>query len=81
MADRVQRRGAKHKRLGPQDIARNVEIGVTRARVEAIFGHWKRHWGLRRTRLLVLAKMRILTGLATVGWNLWKDARFRTLYG
>ena len=39
MADRVQQRGAKHKRLGPQDKARNVEIGVTRARVEAIFGH------------------------------------------
>lgn len=81
MADRVQRRGAKHKRLGPQDIARNVEIGVTRARVEAIFGHWKRHWGLRRTRFLGLAKMRILTTLAAVGWNLWKGARFRTLYG
>ncbi|WP_422026765.1 IS5 family transposase [Roseovarius sp.] len=81
MADRVQQRGAKHKRLGPQDKARNVEIGVTRARVEAIFGHWKRHWGLRRTRFLGLAKMRILTGLAAVGWNLWKGARFRSLYG
>ena len=37
------------------------------ARVEAIFGHWKRHWGPRGTRLLGLAKMRILTGLAAIG--------------
>ena len=52
-----------------------------RARAEPIFGHWKRHWGLRRTRFLGLAKMHIVTALAAVGWNLWKGARFRRLYG
>lgn len=80
MRDQVQRRGCNRRKLTEQDRARNVEIGVTRGRVEAIFGHWKRHWGLRRTRFLGLTKMRTLTGLAAIGWNLKKGARFRRLY-
>ncbi|KMW57270.1 ISMca7, transposase [Candidatus Rhodobacter oscarellae] len=81
MADRVQRRGARGHPLSDENKARNVEIGVTRGRVEAIFGHWKRHWGLRRTRFLGEAKMMTVTTLAAIGWNLHKGARFRRLYG
>jgi IS5 family transposase len=36
--DRVQRKGYRNKKLTAVDRARNVEIGVTRGRVEAIFG-------------------------------------------
>lgn len=81
MLDQVQRRGARYKVLSAAEKARNIEIGVTRGRIEAIFGHWKRHWGFRRTRFLGLAKMHIVTALTAIGWNLWKGARFRTLYG
>ena len=81
MVDQVQRRGCNRRRLTAADRARNTEIGVTRGRIEAIFGHWKRHWGFRRTRFMGREKMGIMTALAAVGWNLWKGARFRRLYG
>ncbi|WP_104018459.1 IS5 family transposase [Roseovarius nitratireducens] len=81
MCDRVQKHGVRRRKLTPQERARNVEIGVTRGRVEAIFGHWKRHWGLRRTRFLGAAKMQALTSLAAIGWNLWKGAGFKARYG
>lgn len=81
MRDRVQRRGAAYKRLTPEDHARNIEIGVTRGRVEAIFGHMKRHWGLRRSRFMGLEKTTIQFTLAAIGWNLWKGAGFKVRYG
>lgn len=81
MVDQVQRHGVRRRKLTPAEHNRNVEIGVTRGRVEAIFGHWKRHWGFRRTRFLGEAKMHIQTGLAAIGWNLWKGAGFRARYG
>ena len=56
LADHVQRRGARGHPLSPEGHARNVEIGVTRAGVERIFGHMKRCWGLRRTPYMGLAK-------------------------
>lgn len=52
MRDQVRRRGARGHPLSAQDRARNVEIGVTRGRVEAIFGHMKRHWGMARSRFM-----------------------------
>ena len=81
MADRVQTRGARGHPLTPEARARNVEIGVTRGRVEPIFGHMKRHWGLRRSRFMGRARTTIQFTLAAIGWNLWKGARFRRLYG
>ena len=81
MADRVQRRGARGHPLTPSERARNVEIGITRGRVEPIFGHWKRHWGLRRSRFIGLAKTRIQLVLTAIGWNLCKGSRFQRLYG
>ncbi len=81
MQDRVQRRGARGNPLSAAGKARNVEIGVTRSRVEAIFGHMKRLWGLRRTRFMGLARMRTHFSLAAIGWNLLKGARFQSRYG
>ncbi len=81
MRDQVQRHGVRRRKLTPQERARNVGIGVTRGRVEAIFGHWKRHWGLRRTRFLGVVKMQVLTRLAAIGWNLWKGAGLKARYG
>ncbi|MEM6307474.1 MAG: transposase, partial [Pseudomonadota bacterium] len=59
----------------------NEEIGVTRGRVEAIFGHWKRNWGLRRTRFMGRAQADTLIALAAIGWNLQKGVRFKNIYG
>ena len=81
MADKVQRRGARAHPLSKADKARNIEIGVTRGRVEAIFGHMKRLWGMARSRFMGLVKTRIHFTLAAIGWNLQKGARFRRLYG
>lgn len=81
IADRVQRRGARGHPLSAAGKARNAGLGVTRGRVEAIFGHMKRHWGMRRIRFLGLVKMRIHFSLAAIGWNLLKGARFKRLYG
>lgn len=77
MTDAVQTRGATRKVLTAADRARKVEIGVARGRVEAIIGHWKRHWGFRRTRLLGREKMAIMTSLTAIGWNIWKGAGFK----
>ena len=81
IADQVQRRGARGHPLSAEGRARNVEIGVTRGRVEPIFGHWKRYWGLRRSRFMGLARTGVQLLLTAIGWNLWKGARFRRLYG
>ena len=81
IADHVQRRGARCRPLSHSDKQRNIEIGVTRAGVERIFGHMKRCWGLRRSPYLGLARTRTWFRIAALGWNLWKGARFQSLYG
>jgi len=81
MVDRVQGRGARGHPLSAQGKARNIAIGVTRGRVEAIFGHMKRLWGMARSRFMGLAGMRTHFTLAAIGWNLMKGARFTRLYG
>ena len=47
VADRVQRKGYRNAPLLAAEVARNKEIGVTRAGVERIFGHGKQVWRLR----------------------------------
>lgn len=81
MLDQVQRRGARDHPLSDADKACNDEIGVTRGRVEAIFGHWKRNWGLWRTRFMGRTQAGTLIALAAISWNLQKGARFKNLYG
>ena len=79
--DRVQRKGYRNRKLSPQDRARNVEIGVTRGRVEAIFGHMKRLWGMARSRFMGRARTHAQFQIAAIGWNLQKGARFRQAFG
>lgn len=79
--DRIQRKGYRNRKLSPQDRARNVEIGVTRGRVEAIFGHMKRLWGMARSRFMGRARTHAQFQIAAIGWNLQKGARFRQAFG
>ena len=79
--DRVQRKGYRNRKLSPQDRARNVEIGVTRGRVEAIFGHKKRLWGMARSRFMGRARTHAQFQIAAIGWNLQKGTRFRQAFG
>ena len=79
--DRVQRKGYRNRKLSSEDRARNVEIGVTRGRVEAIFGHMKRLWGMARSRFMGLARTHTHFQIAAIGWNLQKGARFRRMFG
>jgi len=79
--DRVQRKGYRNRKLTPEDRARNVEIGVTRGRVEAIFGHLKRLWGMARSRFMGLDRTHAHFQIAAIGWNLQKGARFRQMFG
>ena len=71
----------RNRQLSPQDRARNVEIGVTRGRVEAIFSHMKRLWGMARSRLMGRARTHAQFQIAAIGWNLQKGARFRQAFG
>ncbi|KLN61834.1 hypothetical protein WH96_05970 [Kiloniella spongiae] len=81
ITDQVQRKGYRGRTLSATERARNVEIGVTRGRVEAIFGSMKRLWGMGRSRFMGLARTHAQFTLAAIGWNLTKGARFRKAYG
>ncbi|HAB44579.1 MAG TPA: hypothetical protein DEO41_08180 [Betaproteobacteria bacterium] len=56
-------------------------MGVTRGRVEAIFGHMKRLWGMARSRFMGRARTHAQFQIAAIGWNLQKGARFRQAFG
>ena len=75
--DRVQRKGYSNHKLPPQNRACNIKTGVTRGRVEAIFGHMKRLWGMARSRFMGRARTHAQFQIAAIGWNLQKGARFR----
>ena len=60
--------------------APNVEIGVTRGRIEAIFGHMKRLWGMARSRFMGRARTHAQFQIAAIDWNLQKGARFRQAF-
>jgi transposase, IS5 family len=81
--DRVQRKGYHNRKLSPRggDRACNVEIGVTRGRVEAIFGHMKRLWGMARSRSMGLSRTHTQFQIAAIGWNLQKIATFQQMFG
>ena len=81
IADRVQRKGYRNRPLPQAEIERNIEIGVTRAGVERIFGHGKRVWGLARTRFMGLGRNQTHFTLVAIAWNIWKGGRFFKLYG
>jgi IS5 family transposase len=59
---------------GPEALARleahNAAVRRVRCRVEKVFGTWKRSYGLRRMRLLGLAKAGLQVRLAAMAYNL-----------
>ena len=68
-------------KLSPYIRAPNVEIGVTRGRIEAIFGHMKRLWGMARSRFMGRARTHAQFQIVAIGRNLQKGARFRQAFG
>ncbi len=81
LVDCIQRKGYRNHPLPAPERARNAELAVTRALVEAIFGTMKDVWGLARSRFMGLGRNRCQWQLAAVTWNLAKAARFRARYG
>lgn len=79
--NQVQRKGHRGKPLSEADKERNKEIAVTRAGGERPFAHYKRAYGLARTRLMGLAKNLTFYGLAAVALNIQKGAKFLRDYG
>ncbi len=64
---------------GPDALARleahNAEVRRVRARIEKVFGTWKRSYGLRRMRWLGLAKAGLQVRLAAMTYNLRRSWR------
>jgi transposase, IS5 family len=79
--DHVQRKGYRGHPLSEENKVRNKEIGVTRAGGERPFAHYKRVYGLARTRVLGLKNNMTFYGLAAIAHNIQKGARFFSLYG
>ena len=79
--DRVQRKGYRNNKLNADDRAHNVEIGVTRGRIEAIFSHMKRLYAMTKSRFTGLARTHAQFQIAAIEWNLQKGARFRQMFG
>ena len=60
-----------HRRLSPKKLlARNRKLAPIRARIEKIFGTWKRSYHLRAMRWIGLAKARCQVHLAVIAYNL-----------
>ena len=79
--DHVQRRNSHSRKLTSEAVARNQGIGVIRAGVERLFAHYKRAWGMGRTRLAGLARNRVWWTLAAVTWNLTQADRLQKRCG
>jgi IS5 family transposase len=64
---------------GPDALARleahNANVRRVRARIEKVFGTWKRCYGLRRMRWLGLAKAGLQVRLAAMAYNLRRSWR------
>jgi len=79
--DKVQRKGYRNRSLSPEDEERNAEIAVTRSGGERPFAVYKCQYGLRRTRLMGLAKNLSFFGMVAIAHNIKKAAKFLQLYG
>ena len=53
----------------------NAEVRRVRARIEKVFGTWKRYYGLRRMRWLGLARAGLQVRLAAMAYNLRRSWR------
>jgi len=63
-------RGRRNRKLTEEQLEFNREASRVRARVEKIFGHWKRVMEFAVVRYIGLKKMRLDTELKAVCWNL-----------
>jgi len=79
--NRVQRKGARYKKLTQVDHDWNKEVGVTRAIIEHQFAEYKERYGLRRTRFLGLTMNACHAGLAAIAHNMKKGLRFFQRFG
>lgn len=81
IANRVQRKGCKNKKLTQQDHAWNREVGVTRAIIEHQYAEYKERYGLRRTRFMGLLMNACHAGIAAIAHNMKKGLRFYQRFG
>lgn len=79
--DKVQRKGYRNTPISSANAQRNAEIAVTRSGGERPFATYKQRYGLRRTRLMGLAKNTTFFAVAAIAHNLQKGARFLMRYG
>ena len=77
----VQAKAYRNRPLTEEGHERNKEIAFTRGRVVPIFGSYKVHRNLRKTRFLGLLKNATQFGFAAIMRNLQKAARFVERYG
>lgn len=66
----ILRRGSRNHPLGEPAQKINRFLSGVRARIEGVFGHWKRSLGYRRVRYLGLLRNRLELEFRCVVWNL-----------
>ena len=66
----ILRRGARNHPLGEPAQRINRFLSGVRARIEGVFGHWKRSLGYRRVRYMGLLRNRLELEFKCVVWNL-----------
>ena len=79
--NQVQKKGVRGHPLPQKELDRNAEIAVIRSGGERPFATYKRNYGLRRTRLMGIAKNTTFFGIAAIAHNIQKAAKFLKLYG
>jgi IS5 family transposase len=79
--NKIQRNAYRNAPLTEKDKERNAEIAVTRSGGERPFAIYKCNYGLRRTRLMGLAKNLSFFGIVAIAHNIKKAAKFLQLYG
>jgi transposase, IS5 family len=68
-----------HRRLPAKKfLARNRKLAPIRARIEKIFGTWKRSYRLRAMRWVGLAKAKCQVHLAVIAYNVKRYWRLQT---
>lgn len=66
----ILRRGSRNHPLGEPAHRLNRFLSGVRARIEGVFGHWKRSLGYRRVRYMGLLRNRLELEFKCVVWNL-----------
>lgn len=66
----ILRRGARNHPLGEPARRLNRFLSGLRARIEGVFGHWKRSLGYRRARYVRIIRNRLELEFKCIAWNL-----------